>query len=616
MATVLLITIGPVQDFIAVARRCGDLWYGSWLLSELAKAAARGVVAALGKDGSALEALIFPGVNQRDDLAPGSPLAVANKLLVRIPESHTADQVAAAGQRAMNERRNELARAAFSELGKKDDERSRNFLEDRARAQLEELIEYLWVAVPEPEGSDSYASARREAERLLDARKNTKRWAQPPWSAAVPKSSLDGVRESVLREELFAEARRDSEQAEWLRREYGVRPSERLCGVGLLKRAGARVRPEGLAMRMRFPSTPHVAAIPFMIRGAGHAAAFQRFAGVLHQAFGPADVREVLNSAPKPMSGFGRADGQIFFQSGLAELAEESTRPDASTTGLALAQRALAQLFREIGAPGPMPYYALLLADGDRMGAMIEAMTSAGAHRALSLRLTAFAAAAADIVEQHQGGLIYAGGDDVLALLPLHSALACADALRLAFAREVGGSGDGREAPTLSVGLGISHYMEPMGAALALARESEKQAKQDRNALAVILEKRGGTRIAIHGRWQEAGAEAPLLQRLGRMIEMHLADAVPDKAAFELQELGARLQGHEDILKADAERILARKQPRHGQEERLDDGVLSELRSWGLGDPARLARELLIAKHFAEARELASPSGDAGRKAR
>ena len=37
----LSISIGPVQGFIAAARRTRDLWYGSWLLSEVSKAVAR-----------------------------------------------------------------------------------------------------------------------------------------------------------------------------------------------------------------------------------------------------------------------------------------------------------------------------------------------------------------------------------------------------------------------------------------------------------------------------------------------------------------------------------------------------------------------------------------------
>jgi CRISPR-associated protein Cmr2 len=40
----LIIAIGPVQDFIAAARKIRDLWFGSYLLSELSKHVARTVV--------------------------------------------------------------------------------------------------------------------------------------------------------------------------------------------------------------------------------------------------------------------------------------------------------------------------------------------------------------------------------------------------------------------------------------------------------------------------------------------------------------------------------------------------------------------------------------------
>lgn len=44
MSHLIIVHIGPVQDFIATARRSRDLWFGSWLLSELSKAAARSIV--------------------------------------------------------------------------------------------------------------------------------------------------------------------------------------------------------------------------------------------------------------------------------------------------------------------------------------------------------------------------------------------------------------------------------------------------------------------------------------------------------------------------------------------------------------------------------------------
>ncbi len=88
-AHLLLVTLGPVQDFIAQARRTRDLWYGSHLLSELGRAAARALV-----DGGAQ--LIFPSLQANDAqladcLAPlradkTPPQNIANKLLAQVPD--------------------------------------------------------------------------------------------------------------------------------------------------------------------------------------------------------------------------------------------------------------------------------------------------------------------------------------------------------------------------------------------------------------------------------------------------------------------------------------------------------------------------------------------------
>ncbi|MCE7920927.1 MAG: hypothetical protein DYG85_15690 [Chloroflexi bacterium CFX1] len=43
MKYLIIFSIGPVQEFIAAARRSRDLWYGSWMLSELSKAAAKAI---------------------------------------------------------------------------------------------------------------------------------------------------------------------------------------------------------------------------------------------------------------------------------------------------------------------------------------------------------------------------------------------------------------------------------------------------------------------------------------------------------------------------------------------------------------------------------------------
>jgi CRISPR-associated protein Cmr2 len=336
--------------------------------------------------------------------------------------------------------------------------------------------------------------------------------------------------------------------------------------------------------------------------------AFERYAAVLRKAFGQA-ADDVLAGAPEPFHAFGHADGQIFFSRRLDELAEESAAPEARTTGLKSAQKALLDFFRDTGTSEPRPYYAMLLADGDRMGRAINAATNFAEHRTLSLCLASFATSAAKIVKEHDGSLLYAGGDDVLALLPLHTALACASALRIDFAGKLSAFPiPGGGSPTLSVGLGISHYIEPMDAALDLARRSERLAKgETRNALAVILEKRGGSPIEVRGAWEEVGGAAVALPaRLEAMIEMHRHDEVPDKAAADLAALGAQLRGSApQLVAAETMRILARKQPRHGRAAQIAKHHLADLKKWGPENPVRLANELVLARQLADARDLA-----------
>ena len=78
MPYVLQIHIGPVQSFIAAARRSRDLWFGSWLLSELSKAAAKSIAE---NKGEGINALVFPAPASLEDLAANSALNVANKIV-------------------------------------------------------------------------------------------------------------------------------------------------------------------------------------------------------------------------------------------------------------------------------------------------------------------------------------------------------------------------------------------------------------------------------------------------------------------------------------------------------------------------------------------------------
>ena len=96
----LQISVGPVQEFIAAARRTRDLWFGSFMLSEISKAAAKAL-----KDAEA--ELIFPEPN--GDLSPESNLNVANVILARASGDDQA-------MNALAERAREAAIAHFKAI--------------------------------------------------------------------------------------------------------------------------------------------------------------------------------------------------------------------------------------------------------------------------------------------------------------------------------------------------------------------------------------------------------------------------------------------------------------------------------------------------------------------
>lgn len=616
MSHVLAIHLGPVQEFLAAARRTRDLWFGSWLLSELARAA-----------GLAIEArhpgsLIFPAAGRLGDL----DATFANKLLARVPDGPKEPEgTAAAAIAAIEVRLEELRVAAFEPIEKRILTEG-EFHRAAALAQIKDLIEIQWASAPEAEdtGESGYAAARRSAERLLSARKNTRDWSPPTkWAAPVPKSAIDGLRESVIDESLFD--RKSGWGSEKLYRVFRVGPTERLDGVSLLKRLGLR---QNRPLDHHFVSTGHVAAWPLMERIEKLAkdadvrprleAAWQALRTAITEARVKLDDHKVYLTREHPI--LGDLDGSLLFESRLADLFRERTEEDGAGGWRPLTsaeRRRKAQSLREklttflaaADLPAPRPYYAILHADGDRMGAAIGAIEDLERHKALSRQLTEFAGKAREIVEgKHRGELVYAGGDDVLAFVPLQAAIECARELADVF-RDLLKEFPDKECstPSLSVGLGIAHFMAPLSRALDLARGAEKDAKAvpGKDALGIRIEKRSGPTLALSGRWGALDAD------LEQLATLHASDDISDKGGFDLRELALLLDGAkdddkkplEDLAKKEAVRILARKQPRHGQAEGHSEEVKATLRAMleRSQSIAAFADRLIAARLFGDA---------------
>ena len=577
--SILLVHIGPVQDFIASARRCRDLWFGSQLLSNVSRVAAEAMIeqASVKQD----EALIFPGEINRDS-------SVANKiqLVLNTRDDTKLREIAEAGRTAVGQYLRAQAKAVFDEI---QPEREEDFDRTRAEEQIESMMEFMWVALKSEQDLKSddaaYRSLRQKAEAMLAARKNTRGWSQYAVDdAGIPKSSLDGVRPSVM----GRNTRSNNYTSYQLYGHFKARPGEQLCGVGLFKRLGAF---EGQNVKKQrndepvFHSTSHIAALPLFCRPTSLTDFDQVQVNFVRDIEVPLlhenpngfliRVEEELTSEytccdPRCENSFqGRRvlehydarktganlglDGVLLFPSRieangpssvLSMVSEDDNKKEDIKKQILNAQHTFFKDFNKCKGTNiqePLAYYALLLADGDKMGVAIDALGSLEKHKNLSKILDQeFAQKCKKTVSDLGGTLIYAGGDDVLAMLPMHTALQCAEALKDLFSDAMNNIFEGTKikSPTLSVGLAIAHHLEPLGEVRELAKRAEKLAKvSGRNSLAIALAKRSQEPLLIVDSWDHNLAKR--IYKWARLLEF---EDIPNRLPYRLLDMIAPLE--------------------------------------------------------------------------
>lgn len=212
-----------------------------------------------------------------------------------------------------------------------------------------------------------YRMVRNRLEALMAARKVTRDYDPSTWGSTAPKSSLDGLRESVIPESLYP-VRGDSlpereRKANHLYTAFNAGPAERLSGVDLLKRRGNR------GDDAHFPSTSHMppSLLDHLVKEKEAATApWTAYVKVLKTL--DASLETVPHRYSRSLTG--DYDGSLLFEERLAESLEGAK--------LSTAQKALRTFLQATGDARPQPYYALLLADGDGMDKAIDALGARG----------------------------------------------------------------------------------------------------------------------------------------------------------------------------------------------------------------------------------------------
>ncbi|MFW6106647.1 MAG: type III-B CRISPR-associated protein Cas10/Cmr2 [bacterium] len=531
MTVHLSFSVGPVQAFVAQARRTRDLWAGSWLLSYLAECALVAAEEAGGE--SVIPHRAKPKVITSKQTAIGG---IPNRFEVQFVRDDARDQAQFAAQAAEQAFRcawQQVADAVWKEYvapvaGEGNDTAS------IWKRQVENFWELSWV-IGEPDG-DSHTIGP-----LAAMRKNFRNVPVPHEPGT--KCSLMATLQEISGH--FGKGSGRTRDSFWqaLRQQRGIKglnltESERLCAVALIKRLfplphiinqaiGNDISEE--LRKASWPSTAFMSARPWLTGLSDNALAVARkFA---EAALDARFEKTEHDAASRAGLNWAEVDGPVWFRSTL------QTAIRGGEDGRDLNHDRLPELLKqqrelhELANGPPVPYYALLLMDGDSVGELVRQL---GNPRSLSDCLGRFAGQVDEVVSRGGGRTVYAGGDDVLALLPAKDAFATAETLcdqyRKAFPDEVK-----RDSATISAAIVYAHWRYPLRQVLRTAHELLDDVAKDRTgrdsvALGIVLGSGLNTVWSVPWsviRGQEQGT-TPLLT----LLENFGSDVRDEKAEF------------------------------------------------------------------------------------
>lgn len=512
----LEISIGPVQSFVAQSRRTRDLWGSSFLLSFLAGHAMRGAVQAKGRMGRPYQTVVKddPLYSWIDDRREGESPRIGtlpNHFVVRCDSLDQAHEAAKRAKAEFDQAWRRICKAVWTQYVEVVMDKGKD-VQGIWERQVNGFWEFSWVA------------AEGHAKGLLARRKHwrTKR----PSPEAGDKCHLLTELQELSGWTRYHEGAKQKEFWQKLSEQTGlgsldIEENERLCAIALIKRLLPRVSTKAIGWPIdaaHWPSTDYVASVPWLRHATSSFSGESRaYAELVKKLSGADDIGHHKSFQDLPSHPLVRLNPDWYERSALRKESDLRKRT-LLTEGL----NKLCEVRNENGRlGGPPSYYAVLLADGDRLGSLVGKLGG----KVVSGALGQFSTQALSAVrkENVDGVVVYAGGDDLLALLPVESALACADEIAWAYTAAFNNS----EA-SLSAAVVYAHVRAPLSSILHLVHHLLDDVAKDgngRNSLAAAVA--GGA--AEHCRWvtcweRSVGGDS---QRAVRQIEQ-LRDQLKD----------------------------------------------------------------------------------------
>lgn len=488
------LSLGPVQGFVAQSRRTRDLWGSSYLLSFLSAHALHRVR----REGATIVRPSFdmdeePMLRWVAGKRVGDPPligSVPNHFVVKINDEAHAQVVAVQAKVAIDDAWATICTAVWNRFIEIPSSRGADTAAIWKR-QIAGFWEFLWVASPDEQG-------------LLRRRKYWRDYRLPdePGDKCMVMPELQELSGYVA-----ARGEGSQQRNFWtvLRNGRGLGPldlgdEERLSAVALVKRLYPKIAAKALGWKLdtsHWPSTVYVGALPWIreIAQTAPEAAGDYARQITTQASGAiAEKRPMLAGPDCEAAGdFAKLDANYFHVSFLTNSKLSKVEP---STELVKALRNLQNKH------APSTFYAILLADGDKLGDIVKRIGAEKVGEALG----EFTGSVREIVGNCDGVTIYAGGDDVLAMLPVPLALECAqqlaDCYRQTFERRA------ETGATLSASVVFAHIRVALRTVLAESRHLLDDIAKDQNgrdSLSVAVLKRGGLHCEWTSTWNRHG---------------------------------------------------------------------------------------------------------------
>ncbi len=477
-----LFTIGPVQTFIAQARKTRDLFVGSYILSKLIRKAIEKL-----NNEKILTELIFPSLNVHS-ISDNQP--VPNRFIAVLET----DNIKKVGQELSQFVKDIYIKKSMEIIEKYGLPRNNvpDFYKD-AEEQLKNFLHINWVSLPFFQ--NQYRQIYGEIEQLLGGIKNIRIFKQLD-ELSGRKCSICGERNALLYK---GNPDRFHKNAFPLKGNISINltEGEGLCSICFVKRSYESKKQE------RFPSTAKIALMDTLnkLDETGETLV-NEYKGEFHFLFD-------------------EFDEQLFYEENITKkYFRKNYIPEKSIEVIAKKQKDLGKYIKHNGLK-LCKYYAIVMLDGDNMGKWLsgenlcnynkEDINLYEFHKEMSSRLIQYGNEMKNIFIEPSGKLVYAGGDDLLGFINLNHLPTVLKNIREKFPDFEEIKIDNKKIikdgipSTASCGVVIAHYKTPLSDVLNWVRRMEKEEAKKvdgKNSCAIAVLKHSGEIVKTIFKWK------------------------------------------------------------------------------------------------------------------